>query len=340
MSNLDFKQCENVQRKDDSELPSFTAQMATALNAGSCSTSKEDIKSNYEIGGGGIVMTASFAVAFAMGYNESSIDQSTSSMGCEQIQQIAKRNYDTREKIKCIINQQQSAITNLVEAVNSIKITSGKNVEILCPEEFNIDQKINLQITSSNQLSQEQKTEITNVLVENAKLNLKTASSSQFGFASTPQGQNVLIESIKKVEESDFKQQVSQDALDILCEVDAENNINLKAFEGVYITGNQCNITQDTLISIIAQTMINSVNGLAFKDFANKISEYTEERKLEASSIPTNQSKNYFDNKTILYIIGFIILIMMIGLIIYIINKKSSDENINNNLQLLKNNPL
>jgi len=332
MSDFKFAECQTRKGLDSSELPSYTAQQAKGLNSASCSTSATTAESTFTFAGGGVlggvggIWGAGGAGAIGFGGGGETLASTSATMGCEQTMIIAQRNYDTVQKIKCIMTQTATSISAIAKTVNKIDLEStGGRVVFACPDKFEFLQNININVNNTQNYNENQKADIENTLKETAKFNLQTALSTKTGFGATPQGQDVLAESIKKMDSEDFAQQVKQTVVNITSELEGDNTIKIKAFDDIFITGKECKISQDTVLDIVSQTMVNGVNELAFKDYSEKLNEFEAQIKAESVSegAPTLGGKW---TSIILAIGAIIFLIIVAGGIYYFISKKGDEQ--------------
>jgi hypothetical protein len=328
MSDFKFAECQTRKGLDSSELPSYTAQQAKGLNSASCSTSATTAESTFTFAGGGVFGSKALLGGGVMGFGGGGETLATSSatMGCEQTMIIAQRNYDTVQKIKCIMTQTATSISAIAKAVNNIDLEStGGRVVFACPDKFEFLQNININVNNTQNYNENQKADIENTLKETAKFNLQTALSTKTGFGATPQGQDVLAESIKKMDSEDFAQQVKQTVVNITSELEGDQTVKIKAFDDIFITGKECKISQDTVLDIVSQTMVNGVNELAFKDYSEKLNEFEAQIKAEsvAEGAPTLAGKW---TSIILAIGAVVFLIIIAGGIYYLISKKGDEQ--------------
>jgi hypothetical protein len=121
MSSLTFANCPEAERipSPDDRAP-YVAQMMKDSGKESCKTSAGSEQSTWAAAGGfgGITLGGVGGGGFTAG--GASMKATSSTTGCEQIIAIANRNYQSAQKIKCILNQKQQETNISAANINNI----------------------------------------------------------------------------------------------------------------------------------------------------------------------------------------------------------------------------
>jgi len=321
MSNLEFQKCPEAEKiPSAADAAPYTKGMVEATGSQACRTEAGSEQSTFAFAFGGGGIGPGFIGGLGGGGGGASMKSTSNTLGCEQISAIAQRNYQTAQKIKCIINQKQQNTNVSAAAINNINFESTDGgIYLNCGDQgLKIKQGIRLKIVNTQQFSDETIQDITETVELAAKQNIKQLQESKVGFGATPQGQKVLQETFNKIDSKDIKAQVQQAVVESNTTIDAKNNVQIKSKKDINISGKECDINQDISLDILAQTIINSVMKNTFTEFFKASSEATSEstQKSEAEGMP-----DLF--KSIGMIIGGIVALIVVLIIIYMVFKFS-----------------
>jgi hypothetical protein len=143
---LETSKCPPVPDLPPEQVGSESGKILQAMGARSCKTD-------------GSVYQAEFQSKASIGFASASVGAKasmakTSALGCEQIAAITNKYNKAVQNVACIINSSHNVTSNDVKGVQSVVFsatpilgdpTSG-NLEIDCPEGFNIDQHMTLKM--------------------------------------------------------------------------------------------------------------------------------------------------------------------------------------------------
>ena len=283
-SDFKFSECQQKSQPSNEDIRPFAGAMAEGAGIESCKTSSSQSTSQTELQGEAeadalMGLAGSMEMSFQAKTRTDSAEAATA--GCEQVAIMAKRNLDTIEKIKCVMTQNQSAINIVGTSLNSIRFEVD-DMQLLCSEGFNLNQRANVKVVSTNSFSDSQIQDITDTLVDTAKQNAETLLESKSGFGATPQGQKVLEDIVSKTQTTDYKQQVRQSVLSTTINLSAQNEVIFKGKKLILNSKKQCSINQDAALDIVATSMLNSVMQNTFKEYTEKVREQVS--KLEGKS--------------------------------------------------------
>ena len=320
MSNLEFQKCPEAEKiPTAADAAPYTKGMVEATGSESCKTEAGSEQSTFAFAFGGGGIGPGFIGGVGGGGGGASMKATSKTIGCEQITAIAQRNYQTAQKIKCIINQKQQNTNISAAAINNINLSPGGNLIMECGSGgFKIRQGIKVKIINLQQFADETIQDITETVELAAKSNIKTLQDSKVGFGATPQGQKVLQETFSKIDSKDIKAQVQQAIVESNTTVDAKNNLNISPGGNYYLSGSQCIIDQEISLDVLAQTIINTVMKNTFTEFFKSSTEATSEstQKGVAEGMP-----DIF--KSIGMIIGGIVALVVVIIILYMVFKSS-----------------
>jgi len=321
MSELEFQKCPEAEKiPSAADAAPYTKGMMEATGSESCKTNAGSEQSTFAFAFGGGGIGPGFIAGFGGGGAGASMKATSSTIGCEQITAIAQRNYQTAQKIKCIINQKEQNTNISAAAINNINFESTDGgIYMNCGVRgLDIKQGIKIKMVNTQQFSDETIQDITENVELAAKQNIKTLQDSKVGFGATPQGQKVLQETFSKIDSKDIKAQVQQALVDSNTTVDAKNNVQIKSKKDINISGSQCMIDQNISLDILAQTIINSVMKNTFEEFFKSSTDAS------ADSTQMGVAEGMPDIfKSIGMIIGGIVALIVVLIILYMVFKSS-----------------
>lgn len=291
----------------DEQLASCAAQIAQAMKVESCNTKSFSLQAETQI------MFASASLNI----------NASSSVGCEQIMAMANSYYQSQQNITCIMKQSLTENQTVVSGINKVIFNPGGDLTINCANEFVIDQKMQIRLVQLAQMSQEQKNEISRVAKATTEDILNTLQDSKSGFGATPQGQKYISESKSKIESLNFEQNVAQSINKITTQVQGGNTIQFNAGGNIYITGKDCKITQDTLLDVMATSILNDQITTVF----DSLSELTKKTQTSNTQTAVNEgAPNLFEGKWIQYLLMGVALIVLLGGAAWVASKQDFGE--------------
>lgn len=305
-SDMPFESCPPPPKPSDEQLGSAAAQMCKAMNIESCKTSSYTAQAEM----GNFLASASLNVS------------GSSTVGCDQVMAMANSYYQSQQNISCVLKQTSTKNQTSVTGINSININALRDDFIAeCP--LDIDQKIKINLVELSQLSQEQKNEIAKSVKTTTDDIVKTLQDSKSGFGATPQGSKYISDTLSKVQNIDYNKNVTQTLNEITTSVQGGNTINITAGRSVILKGTQCKIHQDSVIDIMATSILNDQVSNIF----TSMSEMTKKTTTDVTQTATNAGMpNLFENKWVQYIMIGIALIVLFGGIGYAASKQDWGE--------------
>jgi hypothetical protein len=256
----------------------------------------------------------------------------TSSIGCEQVVSITNKYRESKNNVSCMLKSTKNVTRTSASGVNSIIFKAGRDAIISCPK-LKIDQKMKITLISNFNLSQAELSVIEKNSKDVAKEVIKAVQDSKNGLGATPQGGKFLMDSTKDINETNYSANISETLNEITTSVTGKNELLFEAGRDLRISGDDCQISQDMVIDLIAASVIDST----ISDMLSNISERIEEKDTELQQKSEAAGADKLDDfgdveageneaRKYLYIaiavVGAIILIG--GIIYFVVSKKSS----------------
>lgn len=258
--------------------------------------------------------------------------------GCDQINIISQNMMDAQNQINCVLNQNSVQSSSTATAIENIQLLNYGT--IACPAGFNLSQSTNINFNVLNQINSAMTTQITNIVQDKLQNSFNQMASSKNGYAASPTGQKQVTNINNYITSNAFSQTVNKNVTEIMNSVLSTQNMVIDNYGT--IQGNDCNINQNTLISMAAKNIVSTTIGELLKnqdvqDFLlNAGQAETQENKGAESLLPKGLPPSvvviliilalvlgggYFANKfvpdnkyiRIALFIGFIILVILIG---------------------------
>jgi hypothetical protein len=300
--------CPSPPTPTSEDLRSAAAQIAQAMKIESCKTSSFNAQGEIDALGG-LAGSASFNIS------------GSSTMGCDQIMAMANSYYQSQQNISCILKQSTTSDQTVVTGINSININVGGNLIQGC--DFVIDQNLKLTLIKTVQLSQNQIEQVSNIAKTNINDIINALQDSKSGFGATPQGSKYISDSKTKIQGVNFNQNVTQTLNEITTSVQGGNTINITAGRSVILKGSQCKISQDSVIDIMATSILND----QISNIFTSMSEMTKKTTTDNTQKSDNQGMpNLFEGKWVKYLMMGIAVIVLFGGISYAASKQDWGE--------------
>jgi hypothetical protein len=256
----------------------------------------------------------------------------TSSIGCEQVVSITNKYRESKNNVSCMLKSTKNVTRTSASGVNSIVFKAGRDAIITCPK-LKIDQKMKITLISNFNLSQAELSVIEKNSKDVAKEVIKAVQDSNTGLGATPQGSKFLMDSVKDINETNYSANISETLNEITTSVTGKNELLFEAGRDLRISGDDCQISQDMVIDLIAASVIDSTISDMLSNISERIEEKDTELQQKAVSKGAEEVSKFSDieageneARKYLYIaiavVGAIILIG--GIIYFIVSKKSS----------------
>lgn len=310
MSNDDFfSKCPKPPEPTKEELATSISDMITKAGITTCNNKRKKVDVGFS-GGGFIFPTGGMAFRGTANVEE------TASIGCEQIQIIAKRYQECVQQVSCVLNQ-TSAKQEISSSINNIIKFKGTKFEADC-DNLNIKQKGTIYAVSLQQLESREKAQIENATKTMLKdvIDVTTESFTEAG--ATPQGSKALADIQKKLDSTQFSQSVSQVLSSIRTSLNINNNLEIDVDGPIIIRGKQCNFDQEAYISYLATNIVSKISDNFLTNLGEIINEETVQ--IEAKAENTNPQKTSF----MTYII---IGVIVVGAVIFLPKLMNKQQN-------------
>ena len=300
--SLPFANCPPVPPPTPEEQGTAGAQIAAAMGVQSCNTSTTSVQGELDF----------FLSSASMNVNTSS------AVGCEQIQIMANSYHQAQKNISCTIKQSITESTASLTNLQKVSIEAGKDLITECTE-FSIDQNAVIKLISLTQMTQQQISDIQKSVKTTAEDIVKSVQDSKTGFGATPQGQKFVSDAKTNIESEDFNQNVSQSINKITTSVESAQEIKIKAGGNIVLRGGNCKLSQNAIIDVMATSILNDSLGNIFSDLTEitKKSETSSQQKAVNEGMP-----NLFQGKWIKYLMMGIAVIVLFGGLAYVLSKQ------------------
>lgn len=225
------------------------------------------------------------------------------SIGCEQVSVMVDAFYSSRKNIACTLRKKSQRADVNFFAGQKINFTNGVTGRFDCEDMFRLRNVIKGDIVITQKLGSDDVKEIKNEIKETVKTTIDAMQKSEKEFASTPQGQRSYQAAIKNIDEYMESTTVDNQIQEIVARADANQEINL--VNNGLLTGKNCIIENETIISLVANNILQSVAKEAFSNQA--VVEYLNELRNKQE----NKASGLFQTSTIGMIIGLIVLLVI-----------------------------
>ena len=266
------------------DLPDTFASTMNAMGIESCKTTQNSESWNMAAAGemeimGGLGGSASVAM------NANGLKTGSSSVGCEQVLAIAKKNLDVVDKVKCTLQDTYLAISQAVSVMNEVAIDVGGNFEPVC--DFTIDQQNKVTLAANITFSETAKQQMTDILDENIKDVTKALQESKSGYGATPEGAKMLEDINNKSIHGDYKADIKK-IVETTSQLATENNkVTIKVRGDFKPGGKYCKISQSNIAEFVASILLNQTISQVFSDYGKKVNEYAVTHQQEAENAGT-----------------------------------------------------
>lgn len=241
------------------------AELAKAVGATACQRSSATERSETQ-GHAGIDL--GFLGKAGVSVGNVTTSQSQTAIGCEQLIAISDTYNKAVSNISCSLSKNQYTSTKTLTTGNTITFEAGKDLNVNCPV-LKIDQGINVKFVSLEQLTESEKTSMANEITDVIKKTDEALQEQKLGVGAMGDGSKIIKDTAVDIQQQDYKLVVNEVIKEMDLKVDSKNNITFRAGGNLNITGDQCILTQNIVLDIVAQNIVSSTLD---KIFSGKIS--------------------------------------------------------------------
>ena len=172
----------------------------------------------------------------------------TSKIGCESLNASVQQYSQSLSDISCIISQSTQTNTADNEIINSVSVTpkgfnpitgASSYVTFNCAQGgLQITQGANLNVTDITQLSDSQINDITTAVQNVVNSVAQNLQSDKSGFGSTEQGSKVASQIMTQINQTDYKQQVTDIVNKNLALNIVNNTLDISPGNGAFVVFN------------------------------------------------------------------------------------------------------
>ena len=178
------------------------------------------------------------------------------SIGCEQISVISQKYLEATSAVTCIINSTKTKVETSVVSGNDFELVLHDTGTIKCDDGINIKQGTVINFIGANSLTDVTQNQITSTLQSFINETMKSISSSKQGFLGTAQGIKSINDAVNAVTKNIDTIITTKIVNDVFTKFASNNNIKLDIYG--WFGGKQCNFTQDTVINVQIQTVVDT----------------------------------------------------------------------------------
>jgi len=269
--------CNNLGEPSANDFKEGVSQIAQALGTKSCSTSSDITQ--FSLGGNAYVNTP-FGDA-GMGFQQSYSDSLTDTVGCEQLAIASNQFAAATKKISCLITKDSSNINVTTLNTNTIEIASGRD---LTAEDIKIDQKINVKVVSTANLSSNTKKAISDEVKNTALTTIGAVQESKSGMGATPQGSKVVTDAKTKIENLSFTNITDETIKNVSVTTTSANTIKITAGRDINFK-KKFEATQDIAADIAATAILSNAMTTALESVTTNLNETKMELKQKAENL-------------------------------------------------------
>ena len=186
-------------------------------------------------------------------------NSNTSAIGCEQLTVIANKYNKTVQNVACMLKTSKNVTRTTASGINSIVFESTNgDIDIDCGDGgLEFAQKMKLDIFSMINLSSEEVTTIANEVNDIVKNVAEAVQENKTGIGATPEGQKVINDTLTNINTIDQKNKIDEQIKELNTSVSGTNSVLIKAKGNIKIRGKQCKVSQDMVIQMVADQLVN-----------------------------------------------------------------------------------
>jgi len=254
------------------EMPDGLDKTMNAMGVESCKTDTSKDEYNYAMGGKMEVNIPLAGASVEVHSTGGGMTTASSSVGCEQITAIAKSSVDVTDKIKCTIKSSVLDSSQTAKAYNRVEF-KVKNLNLMCDDGFNIDQRNKVTLKSSISFSADQMKDVESTIKDGLKQTSEIIKNTETGWGATPEGKKYIEQTQEKIVKGEYDASITENVMRIAQYAEGENVLK---FEGDVMTlrGKQCQISQENVLDLVSEMVYNDSIRDVFKEYYEKTREY------------------------------------------------------------------
>lgn len=283
--------------------------LLNGLNINNCQESSAKNSSSYSNSGS----TALFFQKSASSGSESASSQS--SVGCGSLNLLMQNHMNAVNDVHCILQEQNQMVSTTVENINSIEFFG--NVTLNCSGNFNISQHDTVNMTVVNHIGATAQAKIKESVqnaIQKFGNDLKNLGAGDTAYGPNGEG-TTLINLINSETVQNNAADAISDCIQQLTTVTINGNTLQIGETGGTITinaGKDCDISQDTHVSMVANSIVDSA-------FYSALSDVNLNKLMPPLPPPPPSSSS----SLLYWIIGIVAVILLLGVAGYFYFRKS-----------------
>ena len=323
---IETSKCPPVPDLPPEQVGSESGKILQAMGARSCKTDGSVFQAEVQAKANALVVSTSVGAKTSLA--------KTSAIGCEQIAAITNKYNKAVQNVACIINSSHNVTSTDVKGVQSVVFSAtpilgdpnSGNLEIDCPEGFNIDQNMVLKMVSKVNLSDDEIAQITSECNDVIKTAVDAVQNSTSGIAATPQGSKAISDTLANINTVDQKNQVKETIKEINTSMSGSQIVSMTG-KNVRISGKGCEIKQTMLIDLIAEQIVRDTVTTGLTTINKSVMETETKMSQTAKNLGAEELGLKLDNpgaisKWAYIIIGVVLLVLVLG-VVFVVNKRS-----------------
>lgn len=317
---IEASKCPPVPDLPKEQIGSESAKILQALGARSCKTDGSVFQAEIQAQVSSFVADASFGAKTSLA--------KTAAIGCEQIAAITNKYNKAVQNVACLLNTSTNVTKTDVSGVQNINFEANANngdLNINCPDGFNINQKMVLKMVSKINLNDQEVAQIANECNDVIKTAVDAAQSSTSGIGATPQGSKAISDTLANINNISQTNKIKETIKEITTSMIGKQTVSFKA-KNINISGKNCNISQNMLIEMISEQIVADTVATGLSNLSKAVVETetklaqkaenkgAEELGLKLPGLPPGMGR---------YIVIGVILLVLVGGVLFIVNKRS-----------------
>lgn len=291
MSNMLEGGCPPPPEISELEKNDYAAELADKMGIQSCNTTSffQKDESNWDASGGMEVnlglggLLPSAEAKFETSGERNITTNTTSAIGCETLTVMSEKVRQATSNVSCLLNKSSKTDTLNMRAGNAVifKAEDGGILTVNCAGaaggQLKIQQDIQMKVVFISQMSDEEVNEITKQVDSAIKDVVDVMKNQDAGLNAVVQGSKTFSDKISDITSDSYQSSAKENIKKFEVKLTANNDIEFIARGGVVvgdrfypstlnITAGQCNFTQNMVIDLLAQNIVESTFIQTFDD--------------------------------------------------------------------------
>jgi len=206
-----------------------------------------------------------------------------STIGCESVMASSKKYAETVQSVTCMLNKSQNVVRQSLTSAQSIIFKAGRDAKIDCPR-LKIKQGMAITMLSSINFDKKEISQISDKVKDVVKSLTKDVQSTETGTGTASKGSKILKEEVANINNINFDAKVSEAVNDINVALSTSQVVEFNAGRDLVVTGKDCEIEQDMVVKLAANTIVGNVVNSVMESFVEKLEETEETTEIRSKT--------------------------------------------------------